>query len=435
MKKIHITSLGCPKNTVDSEVLEGQLLNRGFIVSDNPGLADIIIINTCAFIRDAKEESIEAILEAVEIKNKYRDKKVFVIGCLAQRYRNEIVREIPGIDDLFGIEDYNGILKVLGENNYDPETIYNTRSISTPGHYAYLKISDGCNRKCSFCIIPSIKGQYRSRSIDSILLEASILANKGVKELIIVSQDTSYYGIDLYGRQSICELLKEIAQANFFKWIRPLYWYPSNFPLEVMSLMEECPAVLPYVDLPVQHTSENILSSMKRGKTEKSLEQLFQRMREQIPDIVLRTSFILGYPGESAHDFDRLTTFIKKIRFNHAGVFLYSDEEGTPAFNFKPKINQKTARARMDKLMNIQQEISLEYNNSLVDTSQRVLIDNYNHEMKYYTGRTYRDAPEIDNEVIIQGDVYVKKIIGTFREIEIIDASEYELYGEFKDKV
>jgi ribosomal protein S12 methylthiotransferase len=439
MKKVHITSLGCPKNTVDSEVLGGQLQDRGYTLLPDPELADIIIINTCGFIQEAKEESIQAIFEALELKNKDKDKKIFVIGCLTQRYRKEITKEIPAIDGIFGVEDYKNILEKLVENNFshsdafaEPESLYKKRIISKPCHSAYIKISEGCNRSCSFCIIPSIKGCYRSRSIDSIISEASVLAKFGVKEVIIISQDTSYYGIDLYGKQSIIVLLNELAQTGFFRWIRVLYWYPDHFILEFIKLIKRYPCIVPYLDLPVQHVTDRILRSMKRGNTENSLIQLFREIRNQLPEIALRTSFIVGYPGEKEEDFMRLIYFIKKIRFNHIGVFLYSDEEGTASFQLKGKVNRKVALRRKHKLLTVQQKISLKNNNKLINTYQPVLIDDYDSRTQCYSGRTYRDAPQIDNEVLISAKQFEPHLIGSFQEIKITDASEYELYAAWK---
>jgi ribosomal protein S12 methylthiotransferase len=442
MKKVHITSLGCPKNTVDSEILAGLFQNRGFVLSEDPQLSEIIIINTCGFIRDAKEESIQAIFEALDLKKKDKDKKVLVIGCFAQRYREEIVKEIPGIDGIFGIEDYKNILDRLDGDNFshsdafaETDNIYNRRILSTPSHYAYIKISEGCNRSCSFCAIPSIKGRQRSRTIDLILSEASVLAKYGVKELIIVSQDTSSYGIDIYGKYTIIDLLQELMQTGFFQWIRTLYWYPANFPLEFIQLIKKNPCMVPYLDLPVQHASDKVLRSMKRAETEKSLIELFGKIRDQLPEIALRTSFIVGYPGETEEDFERLISFIKKIRFNHVGVFLYSDEEGTDAFRLNQKVDHKVASRRQAKLLEIQQEISLENNQKLINSRQKVLIDHYNRTMKYYSGRTFRDTPEIDNEIIITSKKFQPDLIGSFQEVKITDASEYELYATWIKKI
>jgi ribosomal protein S12 methylthiotransferase len=433
MKKVHITSLGCPKNTVDSEVLAGQLQDRGYALLTDPELSDIIIINTCGFIQEAKEQSIQAIFEAIDLKNKDKNKKLFVIGCLSQRYREEIKKEIPEIDAIFGIEDYENILTGLAEHNFSPDQIYQKRILSKPIHYAYLKISDGCNRSCSFCIIPSIKGCYRSRSINSIITEAEVLAKSGVKELIIVSQDSSYYGMDLYGKPVILHLLKELAQTGLFPWIRILYWYPAPILFKFVNLVNQYSCIIPYLDLPVQHVSDKILHSMKRRDTEKSLIELFGVIRDQLPGIALRTSFIIGYPGENTSDFKRIIHFIEKIRFNHAGVFLYSNEEGTNAFQLKHKINHKLAVRRREEFLSIQQKISLENNNQLINSEQLVLIDDYDQSMRSYLGRTYRDAPEIDNEVIIKSKKFKPDIIASFQKVKITGADAYELYAKWSD--
>jgi len=292
MKKVHITTLGCFKNQVDSDVLSGQLQNEDFDIIENPDEADVIIVNTCGFIEDAKKESIDAIFEAVELKKTSSNKKVIVSGCLSQRYKSELKNEITEIDGIFGTEDYKGILSALGKKVFDADNLYNIRDLSTPNHYAYLKISEGCNHKCSFCAIPLIRGKHKSRTIDDILEEAEILAEKGVKELILVSQDTSYYGKDYYNQQKIVELLVQLAEKNLFKWIRPLYWYPTNFPFEYIEKMSEYPALIPYLDMPIQHVSTNVLKNMNRAETKESIIKLYNRIREKQPQIALRTFFV-----------------------------------------------------------------------------------------------------------------------------------------------
>jgi ribosomal protein S12 methylthiotransferase len=431
MRKIHITSLGCAKNLVDSEVLAGQLAQRNFKFTDYPKEADLVIINTCGFIEDAKKESIQAIFEALELKTEDKDKKVFVTGCLSQRYRDELTSEIPEIDAIFGTEDYGSILSQLGDNHFHSENMYLERQLLGPAHYAYIKISEGCNHTCAFCAIPNIRGRHRSRSIEEIISEAVVLAENGVQELILVSQDTSYYGKDLYSQQRIVQLLESLAKAQLFKWIRPLYWYPTNFPLEYISLMNKYDSIIPYVDMPIQHASDRMLCLMKRAETKNSLINLYKEIRAIRTDCILRTTLILGHPGESADDFAQLEDFLEEIRFDRIGTFVYSDEDGTAAYELGNKVDTKIATRRRDKIMSLQCDISEEKNREHVATIQTVLIDSYDEVQKYYVGRTYRDAPEIDNEVIICDHHYQPALIGTFRNVKILEASEYELYGKF----
>ncbi len=431
MKKVHITSLGCAKNLVDSEVLGGQLKQRNYTLTKFPEEAELIIINTCGFIEDAKTESIQAIFEALKLKESDKDKQVFVTGCLSQRYKNELAGEIPEIDALFGTEDYKRILERLGENRFHAEDLYKVRELSMPKHFAYLKISEGCNHTCAFCAIPKIRGSHRSRKIEDILEEAKILARQGVKELIIVSQDTSYYGKDIYPKPRIIDLLTRLATEEMFTWIRPLYWYPSNFPTEFIHLMNKYDSIIPYLDMPVQHASNYMFEQMRRAERREQLIKMYEDIRNIRSDIVLRTTFIVGHPGESESDFNLLKEFIEKIRFDRAGTFKYSDEEGTVAYNYINKVDDQVAERRYAELMEIQRQISTEKNQRLVNTRQLVLIDAYDHQQKYYSGRTFRDAPEIDNEIVVSDPNFDHDIIGTFRNVMIKDASEYELYGSF----
>lgn len=430
MKKVHITTLGCFKNQVDSDVLSGQLQENNFEIIENPEEADVIILNTCGFIEDAKKESIDAIFEAVEIKKTYAKKKVIVAGCLSQRYKSELQKEITEIDGIFGTEDYKGILTALGKTGFDVDSLYKIRNLSTPNHYAYLKISEGCNHKCSFCAIPLIRGKHKSRSIEDILYEAEVLADKGVKELILVSQDTSYYGKDLYNQQKIVELLTRLAEKDLFEWIRPLYWYPTNFPFEYIERMAEFPSLIPYLDMPIQHISSNVLRQMNRAESSESILKLYYKIRKEQPDISLRTTIILGHPGETERNFQQLKEFIQEIRFNRLGTFVYSDEEGTSAYNLSKKVEQNIAVERRNKIMDIQQDISRELNEELLNSKQHILIDSYDEQNNYYSGRTYRDAPEIDNEAIINSKEFDPRILGTIQKVKINDCSEYELYGE-----
>ncbi|KAA3617188.1 MAG: 30S ribosomal protein S12 methylthiotransferase RimO [Calditrichaeota bacterium] len=433
-KKVHITTLGCSKNVVDSEILMGQLNANSFDVIESPENSDVIIVNTCGFIQSAKEESIQAILEALELKERDPAKKVFVAGCLSQRYKPEIEKEMPGVDAIFGTEDYQSILKALGKKHSAVDNLHRLRMVSTPRHFAYLKISEGCNHSCAFCAIPHIRGKHRSRSIESLVEESKKLAENGAKELILVSQDTSHYGKDLYGKQSIVNLLQQLEKVDGIEWIRVLYWYPTNFPKDVIQLMKGSSKILPYIDMPIQHISENMLRTMRRGDTRQSLDGLFEMFREEIPHITLRTTFILGHPGETDKDFDELTNYIRKIRFDRVGTFVYSDEENTYAFDQKNKVDEELANQRQAEFMEIQKDISFDLNEQYIGKKLKVLIDDFDINTFTYYGRTFRDAPEIDNEVIIQSDESVNIKPGDFADVIIDDAAEYELFGSFEVK-
>jgi len=430
MKKIHVTTLGCSKNTVDSEVLMGQLDNNKTQIVDSAEEADLLIINTCGFIQEAKEESIQAIFEALRFKEEDPAKSVYVAGCLSQRYRNEIEKEIPEVDAIFGTEEFSKILDSLGLQHSAMDNMYRARKVSTPRHYAYLKISEGCNHTCSFCAIPGIRGKHRSREVDSLVDEARKLAENGAKELILISQDTSYYGRDLYGKSKIVELVQALQDIPGIEWIRLLYWYPTNFPKGILDLMQPGSKVVPYIDMPIQHISDRMLRLMRRGDTRVSLLKLFYQMREQVPQVILRTTLILGHPGETDEDFKELFEFINDIKFDRLGTFTYSDEEHTPAFGLENKVAHEIALDRQKQIMELQQAISLERNQSRIGNTYQVLVDSWQKESGVFIARTNMDAPEIDNEVLISGDAKVSKP-GQFAMVEIIDASEYELYARF----
>lgn len=430
MKKIHVTTLGCPKNVVDSEHLLGLLKINDFQISQTPEESDVLIINTCGFINDAKEESIQAILEALELKKSDPHKKVFVAGCLTQRYRKEIEQEIPEVDAIFGTEEYAAILKALGKAHAAMDNFHRTRLITTPRHYAYLKISEGCNHTCAFCAIPGIRGKHKSKPIEQLVEEATVLAANGTRELIVVSQDTSYYGKDLYGEQRIVPLLQALEKVEGIEWIRVLYWYPTNFPMDVLHWMRDSQKLVHYLDLPIQHISDHVLRQMRRGDTRESILNILQQAKKLVPDVTFRTTVIVGHPGERQQDFDELLRFVDEVRFDRLGSFIYSDEDGTAAFDLPDKVDEAVARQRQEQLMEIQREISLEKNREMIGKSASVLIDEYNSEMNFYLARTYKDAPEIDNEVIILNQSNQKLKVGQFQQLEIIDATEYELYGK-----
>ena len=430
MKKINVITLGCPKNIVDSENLMGLLDINHFKLTNDARESDVIIINTCGFINEAKEESIQTILEALELKKEDPAKKVFVAGCLTQRYRKEIEKEIPEVDAIFGTEEYGQILKALGKGHAALDNLQRTRLISTPRHYAYLKISEGCNHTCGFCAIPAIRGRHRSKPIEQLVDEAHRLVENGVKEIIIVSQDTSYYGKDLYGRQAITDLLEKLEAIPDLQWIRPLYWYPTNFPLSVLELMQQSDKLVHYLDLPIQHISERMLRLMRRGDTRESIIRLLKTARKMVPDITLRTTVIVGHPGEQEADFEELLRFAKEIEFDRLGSFTYSDEDGTASYLLPDKVEESVAKERQQALMEQQSEISLQKNQQFIGKELTVLIDELDSVQNIYTGRTYRDAPEIDNEVIIQNAESKARLIGSMQRVKIIDATEYELYGE-----
>lgn len=430
MKKINVITLGCPKNIVDSENLMGLLDINHFKLTNDARESDVIIINTCGFINEAKEESIQTILEALELKKEDPAKKVFVAGCLTQRYRKEIEKEIPEVDAIFGTEEYGQILKALGKGHAALDNLQRTRLISTPRHYAYLKISEGCNHTCGFCAIPAIRGKHRSKPIEQLTDEAHRLVENGVKEIIIVSQDTSYYGKDLYGRQAITDLLEKLEAIPDLQWIRPLYWYPTNFPLSVLELMQQSDKLVHYLDLPIQHISERMLRLMRRGDTRESIIRLLKTARKMVPDIILRTTVIVGHPGEQEADFEELLRFAKEIEFDRLGSFTYSDEDGTASYLLPDKVEESVAKERQQALMEQQSEISLQKNQQFIGKELTVLIDELDSVQNIYTGRTYRDAPEIDNEVIIQNAESKAGLTGSMQRVKIIDATEYELYGE-----
>jgi ribosomal protein S12 methylthiotransferase len=431
-RKIHMTTLGCSKNTYDSEILLGQLKAHNAEIVDDVDAADVIIINTCGFIEMAKQESIEAILEAEQIKKRNPEKKVVVCGCLSQRYGDELRKEIPAIDGIFGAEDFDNILNFL---NYPkeraPEYLYEKRLLTTPRHYAYLKISEGCNHTCAFCAIPLMRGKHRSRPIPQLVAEAQMLAQQGVKELIIISQDTTFYGLDLYQKQKLTELLQQLEAIPEIEWIRLHYLYPTTVQDELIDLMASSRKIVPYLDMPVQHISDHMLKVMKRGGKSHRIRQIFEQAREKIPNITLRTTFIVGHPGETEADFEALKQFVEETRFDRAGVFTYSHEENTGAYALED-LPQELKEARYAELMALQQQISLENNMNKIGTLQRVIIDEVDLANMTAVGRTAGDSPEIDNEVIITPlDKALK--IGQFVSVRIDDASEYELYGRIED--
>ncbi len=425
MQKINLITLGCSKNIVDSERILRQLDINNFAIVDSVEQSDVVLINTCGFIEAAKEESINTILEIVEAKKRDIIKKIIVAGCLSERYLTELKSEIPEVDVFFGTEDYRGIIENLGGNfKYE---LLGERKLTTPRHFAYLKISEGCDNPCSFCAIPLIRGKYRSTSIDELFAEASFLSEKGVKELIIIGQDTTEYGIDLYGKRNLHELLAKLSEIPKIEWIRLLYAYPSHFPDETIREIANNPKILKYIDIPLQHISENVLKSMRRGISSSRQKELIFKLKKEIPNLTLRTTFIVGYPNETEQDFNELCEFVKEIEFDRVGVFTYSHEENTSAFNLEDAIPEEIKQERESILMEIQREISNKKNSNLVGKVISVIVDDI--EGKYFVARSKMDAPEVDGNVLIEAkNKYLK--VGNIYEVEIIDFEDYDLFAK-----
>lgn len=422
--KISVITLGCSKNTVDSERLMSQLKLNKFDLTDNTDEADSIIINTCGFIDAAKEESVNTILSAIELKKQGKIKKVVVAGCLSERYMEDLKKEIPEVDSFFGTEAYEGIVKDFGGDlKYE---LLGERLITTPSHYAYLKISEGCDNPCSFCAIPLMRGLHKSKPMDELIQEAALLAHKGIKEINIIGQDTTDYGKE-NNKRNIAELLNKISGIDGIEWIRLLYAYPSHFPDDLIREIAENPAICKYIDIPLQHISDNVLKSMRRGITRRRTTELLYTLKERIPGITLRTTFIVGYPNETEKEFEELCEFVKDIKFDRFGVFNYSIEENTPSFILGDPVPPEVKEERKSILMEIQKEISQKKNEELIGKSMRVLIDG--KEGDYYIARSERDAPEVDGEVLIESGKENLKV-GGFYNVEIYDCNEYDLYGK-----
>lgn len=428
MKKINVITLGCSKNTVDSEHLMAQLAAAGYsVVFDSERTdADVVVINTCGFIGDAKQESIEMILSAVAAKQEGRIERLFVVGCLSERYADELREEIPEVDEYFGVKDWADIVKALG-GEYS-EALTTERVLSTPKHYAYLKISEGCNWMCGYCAIPLIRGKHVSVPMEDILKEAQGLAAKGVKELMVIAQDTTYYGIDLYGRRRLADLLSELCKVEGIEWIRLHYAYPASFPEDVIEVMAREPKICKYLDIPFQHISDNVLSAMKRRHDKAEAMELIKRLRRAIPDIALRTTLLVGYPGETEQDQAELEEFVREVRFDRLGVFPYSEEEGTySATQLKDDVDEQEKERRAARIMQIQEQISLENNLARVGRVMRVVVDS--RQGDYYVARSEYDSPEVDQEILIPCELRQLRR-GRFYDVRITGAEDYDLFGE-----
>jgi ribosomal protein S12 methylthiotransferase len=423
--KVFIITLGCSKNTVDSERIGGLLKINGIKITNDINKTNTVIVNTCGFIKPAKEESLSIIMETIELKKRGIIKNIIVCGCFSQRYKKELKEQIKNVDHFLGINAELEILKIL-KPDYKKELV-GERELLTPKHYAYLKISEGCNHNCSFCAIPLIKGKYKSRESDDIVNEAKLLVSKGVKEINIIAQDTTYYGIDISGKSQLADLLKKLSDIENLKWIRLLYTYPLNFPLEVLDVINERENLCKYIDIPLQHVSSSLLKSMKRKMDHHQTSLFIDLIREKIRNVSIRTTFITGYPGETDEDFKMLHDFIVEKELDRVGIFAYSREENTNAFGLGDPIPEEIKQERRNILMKIQGQISLKKNRKMIGKKIIVLVDELDGK-KNYIARTEHDAPEVDNAVIIKQKRNIK--IGSFQNIKINDASEYDLYGK-----
>ena len=425
-RKVNIITLGCSKNMVDSEVLSGQLsANNIEVVHENAKLDhQIVVVNTCGFIDKAKEESVQTILEQVELKKKGKLEKVYVTGCLSERYKSNLEAEIPEVDAYFGTMELPLLLKTL-EADYKAELV-GERLLATPSHYAYLKISEGCNRTCSFCAIPLMRGGHVSRSMESLVEEATLLVSRGVKEIMLIAQELTYYGLDLYKRRALPELLNRLADIKGLEWIRLHYAYPSKFPLEILDVIRDRPNICKYLDMPLQHASDRMLMAMKRQITQSEMEELLATIRSTIPGICLRTTLIVGFPGETREDIEELKVFLTQQQFDRVGVFTYSHEEDTSAFTLADTLTQEEKEARAQEIMEWQQDISYALNQKKIGQEFRVIVDK--KEAGRYIARSAADSVEVDNEIIIQ--TKKKLVAGQFVTVRITKAYDYDLEGE-----
>ncbi|MCK0200934.1 30S ribosomal protein S12 methylthiotransferase RimO [Ornithobacterium rhinotracheale] len=426
-KKINIVTLGCSKNIYDSEVLMGQLKANGKeVVHEQAG--DIVVINTCGFIENAKEESINTILNFVDLKQRGLVEKVFVTGCLSERYKPDLEKEIKDVNQYFGTRDLPLLLKALGAD-YKHELV-GERLTTTPRHYAYLKIAEGCDRPCAFCAIPLMRGAHKSTPIEDLVTEAKKLAKNGTKELILIAQDLTYYGLDIYNKRALADLLKELVKVEGIEWIRLHYAFPTGFPEDVLDVIKNEPKVCNYIDIPLQHISTPILKAMRRGTTEEKTNRLLDKFREKVPNMAIRTTLICGFPGETEEDFELMKEWVKTQRFDRLGCFTYSHEENTHAFNMEDDVPQEVKEQRVAEIMEIQSQISWELNQEKIGKIFKVLIDR--KEGNYFVGRTEFDSPDVDNEVLIPAEeTYLP--IGEFVNAKITDATEFDLYAEVVD--
>ncbi len=424
VNKINVITLGCSKNIYDSEILMGQLKANGKEVAHEQD-GNIVVINTCGFIDNAKEESVNTILDFVQKKKSGKVDKVYVTGCLSERYKPDLTKEIPDVDQYFGTTELPQLLNALGAD-YKHELI-GERLTTTPKNYAYLKIAEGCDRPCSFCAIPLMRGKHRSKSIEDIIVEAEKLASNGVKELILIAQDLTYYGLDLYKKRNLAELLRCLVKVEGIEWIRLHYAFPTGFPIDVLEVMKSEPKICNYIDIPLQHISDKILKSMRRGTTKEKTTKLIQKFRDTVPNMAIRTTLIVGYPGESEEDFKILKEWVSEMRFERLGCFTYSHEENTHAFNLKDDVNSDVKKERANEIMELQSQISWELNQQKIGNVCKVVIDR--KEGQYFIGRSEFDSPDVDNEVLINASkTYLKT--GEFYDVVITDAADFDLYAK-----
>jgi ribosomal protein S12 methylthiotransferase len=426
--KVSVITLGCSKNTVDSERLMKQIQLNNISMTDNPDNADTLIINTCGFIDAAKEESVDTVLKSVALKKEGKIKKVIVAGCLSERYMEDLKKDIPEVDVYFGTENYEGIINELGgELKYN---LLGERIITTPSHTAYLKISEGCDHPCSFCAIPLIRGRHQSKSIESLTQEANFLATNNTKELILIAQDTTDYGKDIYGKKNLVELLRELSKINGIEWIRLMYAYPTRFQTNLIDEIANNSKICNYIDIPLQHISDKLLKSMRRGVTGSQTRKLLLELKDRIPDITLRTTFIVGYPGETEKEFIELCEFVKEIEFDRIGTFTFSVEENTSSFILGDPVSKEEKEERKGILMEIQKGISNMKNSTYMGKELKVLVEGF--EGDFYIGRSYRDAPEVDGEVLIKRKIKNLKI-GEFYNAKVYDYNDYDLFAEINE--
>ncbi|MBE6762371.1 MAG: 30S ribosomal protein S12 methylthiotransferase RimO [Ruminococcaceae bacterium] len=439
--KVGMVSLGCPKNQVDAERMLANLKAAGFEITNEEAKAEVIIVNTCGFIESAKAEAIENIIEVSEYKQSGELKALIVTGCLAERYKDQILTEIPEVDSVVSIGANTKIVDIVNQTLEGKKEVYSAeknclpltgnRILTTPFYTAYLKVAEGCNNRCSYCAIPDIRGNFRSLSIEDCVAEAKKLAESGVRELIVVAQDTTNYGIDIYGKPSLCELLKELVKIEGIHWIRTLYTYPDKITDELLDLIATEEKLVPYLDIPIQHASDEILKKMNRRGTGAEIEALIQKIREKIPNITLRTSLITGFPGESDEDFTTLAEFVNRVRFDRLGCFAYSEEEGTPAAEFENQIDPQIRQDRSENIMNDQMTIAEEKNQQKIGSTVEVLVEGYDSYIKCFYGRSEADAPDIDGKVFFMSNQNLA--VGSFVKVLINDVIEYDLLGEIEE--
>lgn len=425
--RVNVVTLGCSKNIHDSEVLMGQLKGSQMDVvheANNIQANDIVVINTCGFIDNAKQESIDTILQFSELKDQGKVNKVIVTGCLSERYKPELEAEIPNVDAFFGTNDLPDLLSTIGAD-YRHELL-GERLLTTPSHFSYFKIAEGCNRPCSFCAIPLMRGKHVSKSIDDLVKEAKFLASNGTKELILIAQDLTYYGLDIYGKRNLSDLLRHLSDVNGIEWIRLQYAYPSGFPMDILDAMNERSNICNYLDMPLQHISDNMLTSMRRGTSKQKQIDLVNKIRDKVPDIALRTTLICGYPGETEQDFNEMLEWVEETRFDRLGCFTYSHEEKTHAHSLEDNVPEEVKQERVDQIMEVQQGISYDINQTKIGNTYKVLVDRVDGD--YFIGRTEYDSPEVDNEVVLDAKTNYARI-GDFAQVKVDRAEDFDLYG------